>query len=243
VSDALAVKQSDLGLRTLSAVAMLVVAGGSLWLGGWAWIGFVGFVALVTAYEWKELVRKFAASRTALYLWLAGGVAYIGFASATLVYIRGGVQVDLLLLVLMMVIGTDIGAYTLGRLIGGPKIAPKISPSKTWAGLAGGILGAALFGLVVQVVQVGLAVGGPVYLRNYAGDMALTYLGALLLAGAIVAPVAQAGDFFESWMKRRAGAKDSGRLLPGHGGVFDRVDGLMAVSVLLGVLLLAGLYE
>lgn len=243
MSDALAVKKSDLGLRTLSALAMLVVAGGALWLGGWAWIGFVGFVALATAYEWKELVRKFAANRAAFYLWLAGGVAYIGFASATLVYIRGGVQVDLLLLVLMMVIGTDIGAYTFGRLIGGPKIAPRISPSKTWAGLAGGIVGAALFGLVVQVVQVGLAVGGPVYLRNYAGDMALTYLGALLLAGAIVAPVAQAGDFFQSWMKRRAGVKDSGRLLPGHGGVFDRVDGLMAVSVLLGVLLLAGVYE
>jgi phosphatidate cytidylyltransferase len=126
------------------------------------------------------------------------------------------------LTLIALVAAIDIGAYFTGRAIGGPKIAPAISPSKTWAGLLGGILGA----LAVLVLSAKLSNATPAWWQ---------VLGLAVLA----AIVAQAGDFFESWMKRRAGVKDSGKLIPGHGGLFDRVDGLIAVSFLAA--LLAGL--
>jgi phosphatidate cytidylyltransferase len=127
----------------------------------------------------------------------------------------------------LMVIATDIGAYFAGRTIGGPKIAPTISPSKTWAGLCGGM---AASGVVMALLAVELSPEG------IEGKVLLAYA----LGGALVAVVAQAGDFFESWMKRRAGVKDSSHLIPGHGGLFDRVDGLLAVSFVLGILFIVG---
>jgi phosphatidate cytidylyltransferase len=116
------------------------------------------------------------------------------------------------LILLGTVIAIDIWAYFFGRRFGGAKIAPAISPSKTWSGLVGAMLGAAL-----------------VLYFAHGHDWRWAF------AGPPVAVVAQAGDFFESWMKRRAGVKDSGRLLPGHGGLFDRVDGLLAVLFALGI--------
>jgi phosphatidate cytidylyltransferase len=118
------------------------------------------------------------------------------------------------------VIATDVGAYFAGRTLGGPKIAPKISPSKTWAGLIGGMIAAGL-----------VFVGWAMYVQAL-------HPWTFAVNGAVAAIIAQAGDFFESWMKRRAGVKDSGRLIPGHGGLFDRLDGLLAVSFVLGILLL-----
>lgn len=233
-------KKSDLGIRTLSAIIMLAVAGGALWLGGWFWVGFVGVLAVLLAREWKELVRKIAASRLALYVWLLAGVAYISLGAGTLIFLRGGDFSQVLLTLLAMVIGTDIGAYFLGRMIGGPKIARSISPSKTWAGLLGGMIGAALLGLLMWSVYVYRTMG-PFH------DMALPrdfwavfrhYALRFMIAGVIVAPIAQAGDFFESLLKRRAGVKDSGTLIPGHGGVFDRADGLLAVAAVVGIYLL-----
>ena len=112
-------------------------------------------------------------------------------------------------------------AYFAGRIIGGPKLAPRISPKKTWAGLGGAMAGSALGAL-----SVGLWLGLPV-------------LSVLLLVAAAMAIVEQAGDLFKSAMKRHYGVKDSGRLIPGHGGVIDRVDGLVAVATaaaLLGAL-------
>ncbi len=109
-----------------------------------------------------------------------------------------------------------------GRFIGGPKIAPAISPSKTWAGLFGGMIGAAL----LLNITVYLGFGGPL-----PADLAR-----LAVFGGGFAIVAQAGDFFESWLKRRAGVKDSGALIPGHGGMFDRVDGMLPVCIVAFVL-------
>lgn len=233
-------KKSDLGIRTLSAIIMLAVAGGALWLGGWFWVGFVGVLAVLLAREWKELVRKIAASRLALYVWLLAGVAYISLGAGTLIFLRGGDFSQVLLTLLAMVIGTDIGAYFLGRMIGGPKIAPSISPSKTWAGLFGGMIGAALLGLLMWSVYVYRTMG-PFHDMALPGDFWAVfrhYALRFMIAGVIVAPIAQAGDFFESWLKRRAGVKDSGTLIPGHGGVFDRADGLLAVAAVVGIYLL-----
>jgi phosphatidate cytidylyltransferase len=156
-------------------------------------------------------------------------------ASAILIQVRAeAAGAALVLLIVGAVIGTDVGAYFMGRALGGPKIAPRISPSKTWAGLAGGMLGASL------VVWLVLQNAGRILAA--APDAQITAVQTVnnpmdvLGIGIAVAVVAQAGDFFESWMKRAAGVKDSGKLLPGHGGLFDRLDGLMAVLVVFGTI-------
>ena len=112
-----------------------------------------------------------------------------------------------------------------GTLVGGPKIWRRVSPNKTWAGMIGGMVGATLFLL------------GVVFFAAQVVDMAVTsraYMIALVL-GPLLAVVAQAGDLFESWLKRKAGVKDSSRLIPGHGGFFDRFDGLIPVAIVVGV--------
>lgn len=221
------VKKSDLGVRVVSAVGMLAVAGLCVWAGGLVWAIFVMLIAMGLLWEWRRLVAAFESSPAKRGLWNVGGIIYIGFAAAMLLFLRSDLfGTGPLLCVLSMVIATDIGAYFAGRAIGGPKIAPSISPSKTWAGLAGGVVGASLaYAAFGQISGDFAGLGQP-----HAFDVTLG-------TGALTAVVAQIGDFFESWMKRRAGVKDSGNLLPGHGGLFDRVDGLLAVLFVLGVLL------
>jgi phosphatidate cytidylyltransferase len=222
-----AAKKSDLGTRAASAVIMVAVAGAALWLGGWFWIALVVAVTLGVFWEWRGLVGGFVQSAPALGLWNTAGLVYLGGAAATLIFLRGSeILTEVLLAIVLAVIATDIGAYFAGRAIGGPKIAPRISPSKTWAGLGGGALGASLAIMLFALRS-----------SNFGWNAQewLLLPPQCLLAGTLCAVVAQAGDFFESWMKRRAGVKDSGHLLPGHGGLFDRVDGLLAVSFLMGI--------
>ena len=213
-----AMRNPDLGVRTASALVMLAVAGAALWLGGWAWVAFAAAVALGVLHEWTRLFLAFAKGFPSRLAWAIAGAIYIGVAATTLLSLRQSPEGALAVASLVgLVVAIDVGAYFAGRTIGGPKIAPKISPSKTWAGLLGAVAGATLV-LFLVVRQMGQ--GAP--------------FSAVLATGALCAVVAQAGDFFESWMKRRAGVKDSGRLLPGHGGLFDRVDGLLALLFLLG---------
>lgn len=198
------VKRSDLGVRTASALVMLVVAGGALWAGGWVFTTLVVLVGLGVLWEIRGLVSKLASSSARHIGWMIFAALYVGLACAAVVFLQG---LGLFVPVLVAVIATDVGAYFAGRAIGGPKIAPRISPSKTWAGLAGGMLASAL----VTNMTLGL-----------------------IAAGGAIAVVAQSGDFLESWMKRRAGVKDSSSLIPGHGGLFDRLDGLLAASLFVG---------
>ncbi|MGD9811359.1 MAG: phosphatidate cytidylyltransferase [Sphingobium sp.] len=211
-------KKSDLGVRVISAIGMLALAGTAFWLGGWIFRAFVALVGVGVLYEWWALVSRITASAFSRILWLAGGFLYVGIAC----YHLALVGPSMALLPVLGVIGTDVGAYFAGRAIGGPKIAPAISPSKTWAGLGGGIFGAAMMmSLLVAAFYWGSGAGA------IPSDL-------VILAGTIGIPLAvlaQAGDFFESWMKRKAGVKDSGSLIPGHGGLFDRVDGLLPVSI------------
>ncbi|HZV57793.1 MAG TPA: phosphatidate cytidylyltransferase [Sphingobium sp.] len=209
-----AARKSDLAVRTASAVVMLAIAGTALWMDGVVLQFFLALVAFLVVLEWRGLVVRFPDDNLAKSVWMGVGGVYVAIAcGAALLLTMAGLFVPLL----AAVIGTDVGAYFAGRLIGGPKIAPAISPSKTWAGLFGGMAGAAL--LLNLAVHFG--VGGALP----ADPPRLAALGASLAA------VAQAGDFFESWMKRRAGVKDSGTLIPGHGGMFDRVDGLLPVCI------------
>lgn len=223
-------KKSDLGVRTASAVVMVAVAGTALWLGGAVWTVFVAAVALGVLWEWVRLSRCIATGPVRLFAWLVAGLAYVGTAAFELVTLRNEVFHLLMAWIVLGVIATDIGAYLTGRTFGGPKIAPKISPSKTWSGLAGGILGASIVILIVRSV----ANTGAIF--NFEPGTIRNDLHSALFDGTVLAVIAQSGDFFESWMKRKAGVKDSGHLIPGHGGLFDRVDGLLAVCFAIGVM-------
>ncbi len=216
--------RSDLGIRTISGVIMLSIAVAAVWFGGYAFMALVILVGLGVYWEYSRLVLGFAESSASKILWMLGGLIYVGLACFTLLLFSAPFFGKLVTVVLIAgVIGTDVGAYFAGRAIGGPKIAPKISPSKTWSGLVGGMIGAGIMMIAAQNV----------FQLNY--TFVYSPL-ATFLAGAALAVTAQAGDFFESWIKRRAGVKDSGRLIPGHGGLFDRTDGLIAVAFVLGVI-------
>ncbi len=248
---------SELGKRTIVGIALIIVAMGALWAGGIAFWALTAAACIIMIGEWAHLTGASAHHRWAQYAiciplgimapiaagpgflvvgllfaaalflmtisrnWALGaGALYVGLPIMALLWMRG-LEGGLLLAfwALATVWATDIGAYFAGRSIGGPKIAPKISPNKTWAGLFGGMLGALALGWV---------------LMRWAG-----LPRELALFGPVLAVFAQAGDFFESWMKRRAGVKDSGTLLPGHGGALDRLDGAVT-SLPIAALLVFG---
>lgn len=207
-------KKSDLPVRLASAIVMLVIAGSALWLGGWFWYGFVALVAGICLFEFSRLVRGAFGVGVKSTIGVLAGALYIGLAGLSL----ANLPVAVLAGVIAVVIATDVGAYFSGRTIGGPKIAPKISPSKTWAGLIGGAI---LAGIV----------SGSFFLYNVGEIRFSLMLIIAFVIGAVLAVLAQCGDFFESWLKRKAGVKDSSNLIPGHGGVFDRIDGMIPVAI------------
>jgi phosphatidate cytidylyltransferase len=224
-----AMPRSDLPVRVISAVAMLAVAALALVIGGVVLDAFIVLVALAAFGEFVRLVLLATGNWPLRLAAIAAGVVYFGVAATMLV----GAGKFLLILVIGIAVFTDTGAYFAGRAIGGPKIAPAISPSKTWAGLFGGMAASAawvfawMFAIDAQSLWPGFGIGLNMSLKNVGGGIAL---------GALMAVVAQAGDFFESWLKRRAVVKDSSGLLPGHGGVFDRIDGLIPVVLVAGAI-------
>ena len=151
---------------------------------------------------------------------LAAGLLYVGLALVALLWLRGWTAVEgrwAVLFVVLVVWASDIGAYAAGRLLRGPKLAPALSPAKTWSGAVGGLVAAIIVGE--------LAAAGP--------GMAAGMVAALLSV------VCQAGDLLESGIKRHVGVKDSGRLIPGHGGLLDRLDGLLAAAPVAAIVVLA----
>lgn len=212
--------KSDLFVRACSAAVMFAVAGLALWLGGIAFGLLLLVVGALVLVEWLSLVRAMqVGAGLKLLLRLAGPICVLG-AVAGLWYVRDILGVTAALWVLGMVWATDIGAYAAGKAFGGARLAPSISPGKTWSGLFGGMIAALVASATI-------------------GDRA-GIAGVPLWIGLFMGLIAQMGDLFQSWMKRRAGVKDSGKLIPGHGGAFDRVDGLIPVAFLLGLLAFAG---
>lgn len=157
-------------------------------------------------------------------LWLSAGVFYIGLPCVAIVWLRNDPTTgrETIFWLLGLVWASDIGAYAFGRLIGGPKLAPAVSPNKTWAGLYGAIICACLAGAATATI------------------LELETVWRLALISAILGAVAQAGDLLESWVKRRFGVKDASGLIPGHGGFLDRADALIAAVVMTALITAIG---
>jgi len=183
----------------------------------------VGLLAGFTAVDaWMMVLGAAILSATMAILWWwpawsAGGIIYAGVPAVSLALLRdvGPAGLTAILYLFATVWATDIMAYFVGRRLGGPKLAPSISPGKTWSGAVGGTVGGVVVGLVVVLLA-------------GRGDFLLLGLLAIVLSVA-----SQIGDLFESFLKRRFGVKDSGSLVPGHGGFMDRVDGLVAAAFVL----------
>jgi phosphatidate cytidylyltransferase len=201
---------ADLPARAASALILAPVALGAMWVGGPFFVAMVAVLALGLAYEWVGLCHAGALRRESL----ACGVLAIALWAICLVWLRAdpfagrGNVIGLALVVW----GSDVGAYVAGRLIGGPSLAPRISPGKTWAGAAGGALTSAVIAACAAKFLI-LKANIPL----------------ALLLGAGLSVIGQAGDLAESAVKRSCGVKDSGRLIPGHGGLLDRLDAAIAV--------------
>ncbi|MGQ0664340.1 MAG: phosphatidate cytidylyltransferase [Pseudomonadota bacterium] len=253
----------ELAWRVASALILAAVAVAALSAGVMAFAALVAAGAAVLAWEWTRLcgVGRFgvagaaqaatvvavagsamigrpdvaagliglgtavvyAAARRGGFLrpaWVAAGTIYIGLPTVALLWLRGDAEAGraMVLWLLVTVWATDIGAYFAGRMVGGRRLAPRLSPNKTWAGLMGAVAAASLVGVAVARL-----------------DPASPGAALLAAAGATMALVAQAGDLGESWIKRRFGVKDASHLIPGHGGLFDRVDGLVAAASMLAV--------
>lgn len=259
-----------LKLRVVSALALAPIALAMVVMGGWGFVGFVEVAVALMALEWARLssarfgpragwiagvtvfavgacstllvgldqptlalallvggalcAAMLAAALKAPPLWIGVGVGYVGLPALAMLWLRSVPEHGLgaLVWLFLVVWAADSAAYFTGRTLGGPKLAPTISPSKTWSGFWGGVVGAAVVSLAVAWF--------------------LDATSLLVAAGlaAVLAVVAQVGDLAESALKRRAGVKDSGQLIPGHGGILDRVDGLLfaaPVLALFGVVL------
>jgi phosphatidate cytidylyltransferase len=247
---------TDLGVRTGSAAVLIPAVLLDIWLGGRWFELFMALLGLLMAYEWTNIVHARSSSQFALHcaavlcaafmppeigvlatfgliaglaaigilansfstreksIFAFSGVFYVSLPVLALVLLRSHIQwgVHAIMWLMLVVWSTDSFAYFAGRIFGGPKLAPKLSPKKTWSGLLGGMVGAAAISTIYAAFQ----------LPGWMG---------LAVVAAALAVIAQIGDIFESALKRHFGVKDSGRLIPGHGGVLDRVDGLVAAGV------------
>jgi len=236
----------ELALRLASAIVLAAIALAGAWFGGWPAACVVALAVVAVHLEWASVtgdrimsVVPFAAvlvvalmAATAGYRlsalavaaalvvvayatsrepWRPAGVAYaavFGFG-VLLIRLADADALAATVFLLAVVWATDTGAFFIGRLVGGPKLWPRVSPGKTWSGAAGGLIAGVVAGIIVAVVA-GMRADAP-----------------LLVVAAALSVMSQAGDLFESWVKRRFGAKDSSWIIPGHGGFMDRVDGLI----------------
>jgi phosphatidate cytidylyltransferase len=253
--------RNELALRVASGIVMAALAIAAVVLGGWPFVLFWGAAALGVFWEWNAIVADgavavrlagaaalvvaaLAAGAGQLYtalialaggagmaaamcpqrrIWGAAGIVYAGVVVLAPVVLRRDDELGLaaILFLFAVVWATDILGYFIGRAVGGPKLAPQISPKKTWSGACGGALGALAAGVAVAEVVV-----------MPAGLIAVASIALVLSI------IAQAGDLFESGVKRRFGVKDASHVIPGHGGLMDRLDGFLAaaaVAALIGL--------
>ncbi|MDA7705509.1 phosphatidate cytidylyltransferase [Rickettsiales bacterium] len=161
-------------------------------------------IAILASFEWVKLIQSDTENKNK---WLLIGFFYLLIPFFSILELRF-INKDIILWLFFVVWSTDIFAYFIGKNIGGPKLIPSISPNKTWSGLIGGMLSAAIIGSLSTLM--------------FEGSIIFFTISSIILA-----LIAQAGDFFESKVKRIFNVKDSGNIIPGHGGILDRIDGLM----------------
>ena len=214
----------------LAAVPLGLAALGLGYLGGPAFYAIVGLVAVGMAYEWLRLCfGQTPSGRKGV------GPAMIGLGFIVLValatsWLRGGLSDGraLILWLLLVVWATDSGAYFVGRTLKGPRLWPKLSPKKTWSGAIGGLL---------LAMMVSIGVGHGVAVAGWTGSPSVV---CLVFAGLMAGVLTQAGDLLESAAKRHHGVKDTGALIPGHGGLLDRLDGFSTAALGLALAVLGG---
>ena len=252
--------RSELTLRILSSAVLAPLAVGLAWLGGWPFAVFWAIAACGIYWEWRSVLRDpgptpkglgecaiavagasamvgrvgaaavflglgmvveaVVATTATLRVWAAAGVLYAGSLLIACVLLRSDAQYGFVAILFLFAIvwTTDILAYFVGRIFGGPKLWQRVSPKKTWSGAAGGACGAVIASLAVA------------HYAHVANPLAAAAL-ALVLSVA-----SQGGDLFESAFKRRFGVKDAGHVIPGHGGIMDRLDGFLAAAVVAAVI-------
>ena len=211
--------RSELRLRVASAAVGLPLLFLVLWLGGAVFAAVAVAAALIALRELLDLLRRARTMRGGGPVLLDGvralaGVAYVILPFSALILMRiGDAGLQWTALAFLVTFATDTSAYAVGRAVGRRKLAPSVSPGKTWEGALGGLIVAAAASAALVALLNGIE----------------SYLFPAVALGLGVGVVAQAGDLLESKIKRMAGAKDSGRLIPGHGGLFDRLDSLVPV--------------
>jgi phosphatidate cytidylyltransferase len=247
---------SELAMRTAASVVLIPIALFIAYLGGWGFAAFWGVAAVGVLWEWTSLVGG-AERRRVLFLggfaiavatvltaaawpatalavvavgaaaaaiaatqsnrlWMAAAVIYASAVAVPAVLLRLDPEYGFIALVFVFAIvwSTDVLAYIVGRTVGGPKLLPRLSPKKTWSGGIGGLIAAILAGILVA---------------KYVG---LSAIIPIAMVAAMLSIAAQSGDFLESAVKRRFGAKDASHIIPGHGGLMDRLDGFLAAATL-----------
>jgi phosphatidate cytidylyltransferase len=207
-------KSSSLGIRLLSGIILAPLTLALIYLGGWYFISMVVVASAVALYEWYVLAR----GGPHRLLVMGVGIVYLTICFGSFVYLRQEFHHGawLALMIIVAVWASDTGAYIVGKICKGPKLAPRTSPKKTWSGFAGAMIFCGL-GLY------GMALLGPTELI---AKNSLIYFP----LGCVLGAIGQIGDLFISWFKRRIGIKDISKLIPGHGGLLDRIDALLLVS-------------
>ena len=243
-------QMSDLKKRFITGVAILVVSFALIFIGGWPFNIFVIALTALMSFEFdfmrKDGFKSFVLVAIPLLLaekieyallatliatafpiaakrwWLAASVVYLALPAISIMWLRNhdDTGISAIFWLVFVVVATDIGGYFAGKLFGKRKLAPAISPNKTWEGLAGGVALASLASFVVTFFSF-----------------------SFMVLGAIFAVIEQVSDLMESAIKRRFGVKDSGSILPGHGGIMDRLDGLVLVAPIVAGLTYFGLMQ
>ena len=198
---------NNLALRVVSAIVLAPLALLAAYLGGWPFAVFWGLAALAVLWEWTKLVTGPS--------WIIAGIGYAGVMLTAPMVLRAYAELGFLAILLLFAIvwTTDILGYFAGRAFGGPKLLPAVSPKKTWSGAIAGALSAMMVAVLVA---------------SYFGTFNRVAIAIIAL---LLSVVAQLGDLLESWVKRKFGAKDASQLIPGHGGVMDRLDGFWAAAL------------
>jgi phosphatidate cytidylyltransferase len=208
-------------LRIASAIVLAPLAVGAAYAGGQWFIGFWLLAAAIVLWEWLAIVSRAPdlgpSSRAG---WIILGICYAGALFVAPIVLRADAEFGFPAIIFLFAVVwvTDVFAYFAGRLIGGPKLWPAVSPKKTWSGAIAGLAGAIAAGVLVGVVA------------GVSHPLAIGFLSVVLSAAA------QGGDLFESAFKRRFGTKDAGHLIPGHGGLMDRLDGFLTAALLAALL-------